>query len=146
MHRLLINLMSIIKYLLQETLFLTIHQKKVFVKELRSYLKKNITGLIVIPGDTALAVSRALNDLGKKIPDDISLVTLEYAGVCENWYPPLTSLCRDYPRICTTALDLIVNWLNHKTVNDVFIPSELIYRDSIKNIKVFLLRNIIILV
>ncbi len=33
---------------------------------------------------------------------------------------------------CT--LDLIANWINHKTVHDILIPGELICRESIKNI------------
>lgn len=115
--------------------FISYHSPQKSIRQrVEELLAKNITGMIVIPGDTALAVSRALNDLGKKIPEDISLVTLEYAGVCENWSPPLTSLYRDYPRICTAALDLITNWLDHKTVHDILIPGELILRDSIKYI------------
>lgn len=98
-------------------------------------LQKGITGMIVIPGDTALAVSRELNILGKRIPEDISLVTLEYSGVCENWSPPLTSLNRNYPRICKEALDLIEKWMNHETVHDILIPGELICRQSIKKLK-----------
>ena len=103
---------------------------------LKDLLNKGITGLIVIPGDTALPVSCELNALGKKIPDDISLVTLEYTGVCENWSPPLTSLNRNYPKICAEALNLIERWMNHETVQDILIPGELIYRQSIKDINV----------
>lgn len=98
---------------------------------LRELLARGITGLIVIPGDAALAVCRELTALGKRIPQDISLVTLEYSGVCENWSPPLTTLARNYPAICTEALNIIENWLAHRSVGDVLIPGELILRDSV---------------
>ena len=112
--------------------FISYHsQEKSIRQRVEELLEKNITGLIVIPGDTALAVSRALNDLGKRIPEDISLVTLEYAGVCENWSPPLTTLARNYPVSCTEALNIIENWLAHRSVGDVLIPGELIPRDSV---------------
>jgi len=94
-------------------------------------LARGVTGFIVIPGDTALAVSRELAALGRRIPQDISLVTLEYSGVCENWSPPLTTLARNYPVICAEALDLIENWLARRPVGDVLVPGELILRASV---------------
>ena len=96
-------------------------------------LERGVTGLIVIPGDTALVVSRELTALGKRIPQDISLVTLEYSGVCENWSPPLTTLARNYPVICAEALNIIENWLARRPVGDILVPGELILRASVSS-------------
>ena len=100
-------------------------------ERLQELLDRGVTGLIAIPCDTALKISRELTCLGKQIPRDISLVTTEYAGICENWSPPLTSLNRNYPGICAQALNLIEDWLNHKVVQDHRIPGSMIDRESV---------------
>ena len=111
---------------------ISFHEKDRSVADrLKVQLKQGVTGLIVIPGDMALKVSRELTKLGKQIPRDISLVTVEYPGVCENWSPPLTSLSRDYPAICAGSLNLIEAWLERKTVSDLRIPGTMIFRESV---------------
>jgi len=108
------------------------HDPERTVRErLQELLDRGVTGLIAIPCDTALKISRELTCLGKQIPRDISLVTIEYAGICENWSPPLTSLSRNYPVICAQALNLIEDRLNRKVVQNLRIPGTMIYRESV---------------
>ena len=99
---------------------------------LKRFLQQGITGIIAIPADTALILSREASRLGLNIPENLSLVTLEYAGVCENWNPPLTTLSRDYKALCVNALNLIENLLRrHGDLCDMLIPGRMIYRQSI---------------
>lgn len=108
------------------------HDPERTVRErLQELLDRGVTGLIAIPCDTALKISRELTCLGKQIPRDISLVTIEYSGICENWSPPLTSLNRNYPVICAQALNLIEDRLNRKAVQNLRIPGTMIYRESV---------------
>ncbi len=99
---------------------------------LRNLLRRGVTGIIAVPGETAMIVSRELCRMGLRIPEDVSLVTIEYTGVCENWNPPLTALARDCRALCVNALNLLENVLRHQgEVRDILIPGHLIRRESV---------------
>ena len=72
-------------------------------ERLDSLLVRGVTALVVIPCDTALEVCAELRKRGIRIPDDLSLITRDFAGVAEFWDPPLTVLRPDYAAMSASA-------------------------------------------
>ena len=104
-------------------------------ERLKQLLEKRVTALIVIPGDTALEVCAELRKRNLRVPDDLSLVTRDFAGVTEFWDPPLTVLRPDYTRLSVSALDLLERLARGETpAEDVAIPGELILRESVRTV------------
>lgn len=102
-------------------------------ERLERLLAKRVTALIVIPGDTALEACAELRKRSLRVPDDLSLVTRDFAGVAEFWDPPLTVLRPDYTRLSVSALDLLERLARGETpAEDVAIPGELILRESVR--------------
>ncbi len=99
---------------------------------LMELLSKGVTALIVIPCDIVFNVCRELYLMKLNVPKDISLVTLEYKDICENWTPALTALLRDYPKMCAEALNLLERTLKPDgTVKNILIPGRIIERESV---------------
>lgn len=103
-------------------------------KRLDSLLRKKITALIVIPGDTALEVCSLIKKRGLKIPHDISVISREYDHVLEYHTPPLTAMRPDYETMSGTALSMLETILNDPSavVKDAQIPGIFISRQSVR--------------
>ena len=99
-------------------------------------LRKKITALVVIPGDTALEVCSLIKKRGLKIPHDISVISREYDHVLEYHTPPLTAMRPDYETMSETALSMLETLLNDPSaaVKDVQIPGTFISRQSVRKI------------
>lgn len=104
-------------------------------ERLDSLLVRGVTALVVIPCDTALEVCAELRKRGIRIPDDLSLITRDFAGVAEFWDPPLTVLRPDYAAMSASALDLLERLVRgERDVEDIAIPGTLILRESVRRI------------
>lgn len=97
-------------------------------------LRKGISALIVIPGDTALEVCSLIKKRRLKIPDDISVISREYDHVLEYHTPPLTAMRPDYEAMSKTALSMLETILVDRSamVRDVKIPGTFIPRQSVR--------------
>ena len=104
-------------------------------ERLENLLRKGVTALIVIPGDTALEVCALLRARAIRIPDDLSLVTRDFSGVTEFWNPPLTVMRTDYNALSVSALDLLARLVRGERPSaDVAIPGKLICRESVRGL------------
>lgn len=103
-------------------------------ERLDSLLRKKITALIVIPGDTALEVCSLIKKRGLKIPHDISVISREYDRVLEYHTPPLTAMRPDYDAMSETALSMLETILNDSSaaIKDAQIPGTFIPRQSVR--------------
>ena len=102
-------------------------------ERLDALLARGVTALIVIPGDTALEVCAVLRTRGIRIPDDLSLITRDYAGVAEFWEPPLTVLRPDYGAQSVLALDLLERLVRgERDMADIAVPGTLVLRESVR--------------
>ncbi len=100
-------------------------------EQLDRMLSRGVTALIVIPGDLGIRVAAELARRGVRVPEEFSVVTLEYSGLCENWTPPLTTLSRDYRGLAVAAFELLGRIASGEEVSgDVAHPGELLLRGS----------------
>lgn len=90
---------------------------------------------VCVANDTlAVGVLQALNEAHIKIPDEVSVFSINDANVAQYVSPPLTTFHIDAPVLCESALELIRNRvLNPNTVTrTIFINGIPVYRKSCK--------------
>lgn len=87
--------------------------------------------------ETAYRLVRQLKDRGKRVPDDISVVSFDndiYAELCE---PQLTTVSVNFEQIGKVAAKRIMHKIRNvnKTEGKVYrVPGTIIYRNSVKNL------------
>ena len=104
-------------------------------ERLERLLRRNVTALITYPGELGLRVCGELNRKGISVPEGLSLITRELAGITAWWNPPLTCFDPDLRHFARAALDLLERLIEHRTpVGKVGIPGRLIVRESVKKV------------
>jgi len=94
-------------------------------------LQQNITALMV-PGESiAYQIMHILGLYGKKIPQDLSLITWESPEVSEFMVPRATTVAQNFAEIAATAFDMLESQIaGQPVVADVLIDYELHLRES----------------
>ena len=68
--------------------------------------------------------------MGKRIPEDVSLITYEEQGSSQWLFPAMTTLDFDYDAIAENAVLLMVKSLRNRCREQIIVPSKLIVRNS----------------
>jgi len=99
-------------------------------------LPKNPTAIIVSGENWGAQAIHALSLFGKKIPEDISLITFEHALYSAFSTPPSTTINQQFNAICQGVVDTVKTIFDNKCKFPVqkIIPNKLITRDSVKKI------------
>ena len=94
------------------------------------------TAIFVGSDHMAMACISAINSLGIKIPDDVSVIGISDIEASKYMTPPLTTIAIPQKSIGEIAVDDLINKLNgdSKVTKQIFIPTELIVRKSVKKI------------
>jgi DNA-binding LacI/PurR family transcriptional regulator len=79
---------------------------------------------------TALGATRAIYAAGLRIPQDISLVGFDDIDLAPFFQPPLTTVAQAKREMGALAVQMVLDLLNHKTVQDCVLPSRLVIRES----------------
>jgi DNA-binding LacI/PurR family transcriptional regulator len=81
----------------------------------------------------ALGVLRALNERGRRVPDDLSLVGFDDVPEAEFYTPPLTTIRPDFESIATASMDMLLEQINSggQHTERKIIQPRLIIRDSV---------------
>ena len=94
-------------------------------------LAKEITALIVLPGDFGLSVYGELLHRNFRMPSDISLLSWSFPGVLENLYPRITVLEQNYKQWAEVSCDLLEKkWRGEEVRTPLFVRGKLLKRDS----------------
>lgn len=72
-----------------------------------------ITGLFAVNDKVALAAMNAVQDSGRQVPEDISLIGYDDVDLAGNAKPPLTTMHVDTVAMGRAAVQLIMNRLEH---------------------------------
>ncbi|OGV49757.1 MAG: hypothetical protein A2017_09650 [Lentisphaerae bacterium GWF2_44_16] len=99
-------------------------------------LNAGITGIIACGEGVILRVMHELNRIGVKIPDELSLISFETAGVSEYLWPANTTVSQNFDSIAKNAITLIEKQLNGEFDNPVkiILDNYIIERDSVKTL------------
>ena len=85
----------------------------------------------MILSDESPILLDAIRKCGRRVPEDVSLVTYESRGVSAFQNPPLTTLEYDYARLVSSALLELDHAMNGKeTKSRIIVPGKLNVRGS----------------
>lgn len=101
------------------------------LEQIQDLLKEGFTAFIVIAMERAAQIIQTINDCGKRIPEDVSLITYELENVSPYQTPPLTTLEFNYPVLAKKALDqLLLEIDGQKGESQIIVPTQLNIRKS----------------
>ena len=104
-----------------------------FLEEVGKLLRLNVDSIFCPGGNGGIITAYALSLYGKKIPEDISLISSERTMVSNYCVPAQTTISQDYPALASNIVDVIdadLNGLRHS--KEIVLPYKLIVRDSVK--------------
>lgn len=109
------------------------------VKKYYDQQRIRATALITLSEEAAIGAAAALHELGRAVPDDVSLIG--YAGTCRAalCLPPLTTIDVDVDRHLSAALQRVDAFLKGETLAPekllTVIPPALVERQSVTPVK-----------
>ncbi|WP_051640116.1 LacI family DNA-binding transcriptional regulator [Cellulomonas sp. URHE0023] len=92
-----------------------------------------VTAVFCANDEMALGLIRALNEHGRRVPDDVSVVGFDDIAVAGWTTPPLTTVRQDFHAIGRELITLVVGQLRSRTVAPpalTVVPTELVVRAS----------------
>lgn len=92
------------------------------------------TAIFALNNSIMLGVIQALREVGKTIPDDLSLITFDDNQYLDYMAPPVTRIAQPVDNICMAAVKLLLQSIKAKTPADchLLMSPVTIMRDSIK--------------
>lgn len=96
----------------------------------------DVTGIVATTDIMAAGLITAFRELGKNVPEDISIVGFDNAPISKMTVPPLTTISQDMVVKATSATENIIKMLKGEKVENGRIehPVELIIRQSVKKL------------
>ena len=98
-------------------------------------LKKNsdLDGIFATSDVMAANIIRACKKMGKRVPEDISIVGFDDTWISTLTYPSITTIHQPVREMCEYAIEAIVKKVkSEKVPSQVVFPVELIDRESTK--------------
>lgn len=111
------------------------------INQTKDLLEKNKdclpTAIFALNDEMALSTMRVINEMGYKVPKDISVIGFDNISQAKYVYPELTTIDSNVEMISRTAVWILINKIR-KDVNDNFkilVPVHLMNRGSTSSIK-----------
>lgn len=110
-------------------------------KTMESVLKKypETTAVLCMSDLIAIAAMKAIQDSGRVVPDDISVVGFDGVPLSGYVHPTLTTVQQDFLQIAEIATLQLIKQIEEKDAGtlteQLYAPHKLIERDSVKNLK-----------
>ncbi len=92
----------------------------------------DVTAIFAANDQMALGAMKALHELGRDIPGDVSVVGFDDMDEARAFWPPLTSVHQNFREVGRIAMERILAQIDDPTVTSetALIPTELVVRDS----------------
>ena len=114
---------------------LEFHHKSTVACRMEAMLEHKVTAILVSGERYGMEAYGALARLGKRIPEDVSVIGWENPGFSEHQIPPMTSLEQDFRGIASAAFDMLEKKIRGEQTGNVFIPYKFHIRGSVQNLK-----------
>lgn len=93
----------------------------------------HVTAIFATADIMALGIIKIMNQFGKRIPEDLSVIGFDDLSLCEYTFPALTTIRQDvYKKGVEVARLLIKKVDKHEDVHSQTLPVELIVRETTK--------------
>ena len=114
---------------------LEFHHKSTVACRMEAMLEHKVTAILVSGERYGMEAYGALARLGKRVPEDVSVIGWENPGFSEHQIPPMTSLEQDFRGIASAAFDMLEKKIRGEQTGNVFIPYKFHIRGSVRNLK-----------
>lgn len=106
------------------------------LNELPKFFNQEITVIGCATDNIAIAIMRALNDLGKKVPEDFSLFGFGGYEITSYLNPAITTIRYPYYEIGRASVSHLLELIQKKDSNaeNISLPNQLIHHESIKKL------------
>lgn len=91
------------------------------------------TALVCAYDNIALGAMQALGELGRRVPEDISLIGMDDIAVAASLQVPLTSIRTYIPELCSLTMEMLTRKIknkNYTATQQVTVHTELVIRAS----------------
>ena len=78
-------------------------------------LGKKVTGVFCFADYIATGVYQGIRNLDRRIPEDLSIVSIDDTILAETVQPPLTSVAQPIEKIASVAVDTLISLINHES-------------------------------
>jgi DNA-binding LacI/PurR family transcriptional regulator len=94
--------------------------------------RPGVTAIFAANDEMALGAMRALHELGRDIPGDVSVVGFDDTDVAASFWPPLTTVHQDFAAVGRLSIEKLLRKVSDATLqNDTtIVPTELVVRRS----------------
>lgn len=97
---------------------------------------KDITAIFAMSDIMGMGAIRALNDLGKKVPEDVSVIGFDGIELASYYTPRLTSISQPEKDIAAISIKLLMDMIEkNKPASHVLLEATLQKGDSVKRFK-----------
>lgn len=119
-----------------ETSFSKRKTYKLAKQKLPRYFDQEISAIVCATDNIAIAVAKALSDLGKSIPEDFSISGFGGYDMTSYFNPSITTVRYPYYRIGKTAVEHLLRLIKKKDLKakNIELANELIIQASIKKL------------
>ncbi|WLD91652.1 LacI family DNA-binding transcriptional regulator [Alkalihalobacillus sp. AL-G] len=96
----------------------------------------DLTAIFAASDEMAIGAISALNQLGKRVPEDVSIIGYDNLQTSEMTIPPLTTVAQPFSEMGANASEMIFDMLDngtHQTQNRIM-RHEIIERESVRSI------------
>ena len=94
--------------------------------------RPDLTAIFAVSDVMAMGVIRALNDLGKRVPQDISVVGYDGISMAGYSVPRLTTIRQDTAQLAERGVELLLNNIQNQTpAQHAFVPFRLLEGESV---------------
>ena len=90
----------------------------------------SFTALFAMSDVMAIGAIRALQDLGKRVPEDVSVVGVDGLSIGEYTIPRLSTVAQSVPELANRSVDLLLQAIDSKNAAHEIIPVTLMQRES----------------
>ncbi|MDF2942709.1 MAG: transcriptional regulator, LacI family [Herbinix sp.] len=99
--------------------------------------REDITAVFATADILAAGIMAGIQQSGKSVPSDISVIGFDDINLCRLTSPTLTTIHQDAPFKGKLAVNFLIDLLEKNSINDreVILPIRLIERESVKSIK-----------
>ena len=97
--------------------------------------KKMPTAIFCINDLIAISVIKEANNLGLRVPEDLSVVGFDNIFLSGNYIPSITTVSHNYQELAKNAVDLMLTCIHNKeNSRSIVLKTQLIERNSCKKI------------
>ncbi len=101
---------------------------------MKSMIEKNnpSTAIIAISDDVAIGAMNYLQDIGKRVPEDISIVGFDGSDISKYYRPRLTTIHQPFRLMGEETMKLLLKFINHEQADErVIVPYQLCIGSSV---------------